>query len=104
MRKLKIYLDTSVISHLDHADAQDKMTDTNLLWKKIRSGTFDVVISDVTIDELSRCHSPKREELFRFLSLIDYQVIESDDLVERVAGKFIDFGILFPGIFVTSSI
>jgi hypothetical protein len=27
MRKMKIYLDTSVISHLDHSDVPDRMED-----------------------------------------------------------------------------
>ena len=33
MRKLKIYLDTSVISYLDQSDSQEKMEQTRKLWK-----------------------------------------------------------------------
>ncbi len=32
MRKLKVYLDTSVISHLLQEDAPGKMADTRQLW------------------------------------------------------------------------
>lgn len=32
MKKLKIYLDTSVISHLQADDVPEKMTITNDLW------------------------------------------------------------------------
>lgn len=32
-RKLKVYLDTSVISHLMQEDVPEKMADTRKLWK-----------------------------------------------------------------------
>ena len=33
-KKLKIYLDTSVISHLDQQDAPEKMASTLSFWEK----------------------------------------------------------------------
>lgn len=33
MRKLKVYLDTSVISHLLQEDVPEKMSDTRQLWE-----------------------------------------------------------------------
>ena len=33
MRKLKVYLDTSVISHLLQEDVPEKMADTRQLWE-----------------------------------------------------------------------
>lgn len=33
MRKLKVYLDTSVISHLMQEDVPEKMADTKQLWE-----------------------------------------------------------------------
>ena len=38
MRKLKIYLDTSVISYLDQSDSQEKMEQTRKLWKILQIG------------------------------------------------------------------
>ena len=66
MKKLKIYLDTSVISHLDHPDAPDKMADTLKLWSAIRRGQFDAVISDTTRIELSNCSDEKLDRLTPF--------------------------------------
>jgi len=37
MKKTRIYLDTSVISHLDANDTPEKMGDTLRLWEKIKS-------------------------------------------------------------------
>ena len=35
MRKLKIYLDTSIISHLFADDTPEKMEDTNRFWMEV---------------------------------------------------------------------
>ncbi len=48
MKKLKIYLDTSVISHLYQPDAPDKMSETLALWKEIMAGEYEAVISEIT--------------------------------------------------------
>jgi predicted nucleic acid-binding protein len=52
MKKLKIYLDTSVISHLDQKEKPERMAESHKLWDMIKAGKFEVVISDVTITEL----------------------------------------------------
>jgi len=40
MKKLKIYLDTSVISHLQHEDVPEKMKDTLLFWEELKTGKY----------------------------------------------------------------
>jgi predicted nucleic acid-binding protein len=49
MKKLKIYLDTSVISRLDQQEQPERMAESHKLWDMIKVGKFEVVISDVTI-------------------------------------------------------
>jgi hypothetical protein len=44
MKRLKIYLNMSVISHLDAPDVPDREVDTKRLWEEIRKGTFEVFI------------------------------------------------------------
>ena len=41
MRKLKVYLDTSVISHLLQEDVPEKMADTRRLWEMFKAGKFE---------------------------------------------------------------
>ena len=72
MRKLKLYLDTSVISHLFADDTPDRMSDTLKLWEEIKVGLHDVVISDVVMEEISRCPQPKQDILFGHLAEIEY--------------------------------
>ena len=89
MKKLKIYLDTSVISHLDQQDAPEKMEDTLKLWEDIKLGLYDVYISDVTLYEISRCSEQKRLLLADYLGEIEYTLITVDEEIEAVAQNFI---------------
>ncbi len=47
-RKLKVYLDTSVISYLEQEDVPEKMADTKRLWEMFKEGKWDVYLSAVT--------------------------------------------------------
>ncbi|MCL2547484.1 MAG: PIN domain nuclease [Oscillospiraceae bacterium] len=94
MRKLKIYLDTSVVSHLDAQDTPDKMADTHKLWDAIIAGEFEVVLSSVDFEELLVCSPDKRAILAEYLVRIPYTLVEVDYDVVRIAEKFVDLGIL----------
>jgi len=94
MRKQKIYLDTSIISHLHQLDAPDKMDDTFALWEHITDGLYDVVLSSVGFYELSKCSTEKQTVLAEFISQIRYQHIEVNDAILATAERFIDMGIL----------
>jgi predicted nucleic acid-binding protein len=94
MKKTKIYLDTSVISHLSAPDASEKEKDTIRLWRRIQDGKYEVVLSEVVFDELARCSEHKRVRLDLFLQQIQYERVESGDETVALASKFIDFGIL----------
>ena len=52
MRKLKLYLDTSIISHLFADDTPEKMEDTNRFWEEVLKGKYEIYISPVVMDEL----------------------------------------------------
>ncbi|MCL2011506.1 MAG: PIN domain-containing protein [Cystobacterineae bacterium] len=93
-RKTKIYLDTSVISHLDAPETPEKMEDTLRLWEEIKAGAYEVVLSEVVFDELDGCSDAKRDCLDLFLQKIQYERVESGNEAVALASKFVDFGIL----------
>ena len=62
-RKLKVYLDTSVISYLQQEDAPERMKDTLALWAQFEVGKYDICLSQVTLDEVGECREPKRTVL-----------------------------------------
>lgn len=94
MRRLKVYLDTSVVSYLYQEDVPEKMKDTLELWELFRNKVYEVYISDIVIREISGCNEAKLKILLDYLDQIDYNIIETDEDTVELAGKFIDFGIL----------
>lgn len=96
MKKLRIYLDTSVISYLDQQDAPERMAETHQLWERIKAGQFDVVISDVTVAEIMKCAPSKQDMLFGYLGEIEYSKVEveKDDAAIEIATRLVDLGVL----------
>lgn len=94
MRKLKIYLDTSVISHLYQLDAPEKMNETIALWEQIKQGKYDVYLSQVTLDEVYQCNEEKLEILRNHMADIDFTLLDIDTEDKNIALKFIENGIL----------
>ena len=92
--KLKVYLDTSVISHLAQEDVPEKMADTLKLWDMFRAGKYDVYLSTVTLEEISNCPEPKKSKLFDYLRQVDYTLIEITTDMSEIAQQLINMGIL----------
>lgn len=91
MRKLKVYLDTSVISHLLQEDVPEKMADTRQLWEMFKAGKYDVYLSTVTLEEIADCPEPNRSELRKYLEQIKYTILKITDEVEAVAYKIVEW-------------
>lgn len=94
MRKLKLYLDTSTISHLYANDTPDKMRDTNSFWEDIVDGKYETYISPVTIDEIENCNEPKRSRMFKYLEEVDFQILSETPEIIRLADQYIVGGVL----------
>ncbi|GHV55692.1 hypothetical protein FACS1894216_18630 [Synergistales bacterium] len=96
MKKLKIYLETSVISHLDQEDAPDKTLDTRELWKDIKADKYNVVISDLTLLEINRCFEPKRSFLLQDIAMIVREEVTRSIETERLSALYVKVGGLPP--------
>ena len=93
-QKLKVYLDTSVISYLKQYDAPEKTGITLNLWEKFRTGIYDIYLSDVTITEINKCNNEKLSFCNMKLGEIEYKVLEVTDEVFDLVDEIIDTGIL----------
>ena len=95
MKTLKIYLDTSIIGYLYQETQPEKMAETRILWEQIKSGVYEVVISNLLLEELS--NNPNEEIkniLLGFLAEIDYEIVPVTPEIERIAVLIIAQGIL----------
>jgi predicted nucleic acid-binding protein len=93
-KKLKIYLDTSVISHLDQPGKTSEYGYTHLFWNNIER--YGVYISEVVIRELSKCDDEKAAKLFSFVSGIQYILLDKTDEIYALADRIIQRKILLP--------
>ena len=96
MRRLKIYLDTSTISHLEQHDAPEKVADTRLFWENLKVGEHDIYISNIAIGEVIGCSEPKRSLLHAWLESISYTLLDfdGDEEVKALAEQIIESKIL----------
>ena len=94
MRRLKVYLDTSVVSYLKQEDVPERMQETLRLWELFKQGQYEVYISDIVMKEINACKEEKLSILIKYLEQINLNVIRTGETVVELAEKFIDFGIL----------
>lgn len=99
MRRLRIYLDTSVISHLEQEDVPEKMEETRKVWEIFKTGKYEVVISDLVLAEINECKEPKKSILQEYLAQINYERVGITEEAEEIANEIIDEGILNPKSF-----
>lgn len=93
-KKLKVYLDTSVISYLMQLDAPDETKITLRLWEKFKTGIYDIYLSQVDFTEMDKCEEPKLSFLKSKLNEIDYEILEIKDSTQKLAKEIINMGIL----------
>lgn len=94
MKKLKIYLDTSVISYLEQEDAPERMQETRDLWEKVVAGEYEIILSDIALMEVNNCPEPKRTKLQTYIKQIDYKNVCVTEESVRLAQKIIELGLL----------
>ena len=98
MKKLKIYLDTSIINFLFADDAPEKRDVTREFFSEyIRSGKYRIFISAVVVDEVSRTSDAvKRRKLLDIIEEYDLESLDIDDNEEirRMAEVYIVKGVI----------
>ena len=94
MRKLKLYLDTSVISYLHAPDTLEKMEETVVLWEEIKTGKYDIVISELVYGEIEQCFEPKRTFLRDEVLKIKFKELTQTREVLELAKEYVKNGVL----------
>ena len=93
MKKLKIYLDTSVISHLQAGDVPDRMSKTLEFWSCIEQGEYGVYISDLVVAEIEECPEPKKSFLTEKIDEAPLEVVEISGEMVVLAEKYVSEGV-----------
>jgi len=100
IKKLKVYLDTSIINFLFADDAPEKQEITIDFFEN-RLDQYAVAISDIVLFEISRTQDPtKRNILAGAVKKYSLPLIELDDFqqqaIDDLADRYIEAGIIPP--------
>ena len=104
LNKLRLYLDTSVISYLKQDDALEKMQDTLKLWEDIKQNKYNVYLSDTTLEEIMQCKQPKQNIMLHYLSEIQYTTLSSNEEIELIAEQIISLRVYQKRVLMIASI
>lgn len=91
-KKVRVYIETSIISNLDAQDRPDWMKETIRLWRELQTGKYAAVVGAPVIAELEQCHEPKRTFMFERLTEIEYELVTGTDESKRLASEYISLG------------
>ena len=91
IRRLRIYLDTSVPNCLFVADF--RLPHTVRFWENCQADMYDIFVSDVFLDELGDCPQPKLDWMRKRLDAINYVVLKETEEVQTLAIEYIKAGV-----------
>ena len=94
MIKPKVYLDTSIVSHVLANDAPEKRNDTHKLWEQLKQGECEVVVSPVVYEELGRCEEDLERRLLECLMMLNVTYVEENDEMTALAEEYLRTGVL----------
>jgi len=86
MKKLKIYLDTSVFNFYITPQDEEKQELTKKFFREI-SGEF--YISELVIEEINRAKEPKLTELIKLVKEINPIILSYNDEVDFLADLYV---------------
>ncbi len=92
MRKLKIYLDTSVWNFFFADDAPEKKEITLSFFNEISQ--YDIYTSAIVIEEISRASTEKKKLLLDLVKKFSPILLNPDVEIERLAGLYQSRGII----------
>lgn len=94
MRKLKLYVDTSVWNFYFADEAPEKRDVTRDFIDLVRKGKYEVFISEVVIKEINRAPEPKRNQLGALIKSCPVTELEVTEVVDELAKSYMAKDIL----------
>jgi predicted nucleic acid-binding protein len=88
-RKLKLYIETSTVSHAI-SDQVPKFKDASLeLFKMIKRGMYEAGTSEVVIREINNAQEEKAKQLMDVIKGLDLERLEINEEIEALAEEYI---------------
>ena len=102
MRKLHLYIETSVWSHWYADDTPERRDETRAFLRRCAAAPHDVVlyISRAVLDELAATPGERGEQLLGLVTEFDPVVVESSSEADDLAAAYLSHGAMPPGSLV----
>ncbi len=94
MRKLKLYLETSVWNFCFADDAPEKRDSTIQFFDLVREGRYDIFISRIVFDEIDRASEEEQLLLTGLIASYQPKELELNEEVLKLADKYLREGAL----------
>ena len=94
MKKLKIYLETTILNFYFADDAPEKRDDTIKLFKEIESGNYEAFTSYAVIDEINKASEETKIKLFNLLNRYEIEILEEGNEVDILADLYVKEGVI----------
>lgn len=103
LRKLKIYLETTILNFYYAHDDQEKMEDTRKLFDEISQGRYISYTSMSVVREISKAQEEKRIKLLDLIRKYNIEILEDEPEAERIADIYVKEGII-PAKYITDGL
>ncbi|MDR0867196.1 MAG: PIN domain nuclease [Planctomycetota bacterium] len=92
MKKMRLYLETSVISQLNAPDRPDWMAETLRLWKELEADRYEAIVGEPVVAEIKKCYEPKRTFMLDKVKEMVKTMVGETDEAKRIANEYIRQG------------
>ena len=89
MKKISLYLDTSVLNFYFAKDSPDEMQVTKELFVEIKRGEYEAFISATVLEEISKASDAKKRKLLNLVREYKLTILKINEETEELAGKYI---------------
>ncbi len=94
MKKLQLYLETSVWNYYFADDTPEKKEITLRFFDKIREGEYEIFISDIVVEEIGRANANKKQSLLNIIGEYGPTKLIVSEEVAELAQQYISEGVL----------
>jgi predicted nucleic acid-binding protein len=94
MRKLKLYLETSVWNFCFAEDAPEKQAATLQFFEQVKHGAYDIFVSDVVFREIANASGTRKQLLLQLLTECQHEELEINEAVLQLTSQYLTQGAL----------
>lgn len=96
MQRLRVYIETSVWSHVFHDDTPDFQRMTVEFLKQAKERAVVPYISTLVLDEVARAPARRREEILGEIAAVRPILLRRSQEADELAGRYVGAGVLTP--------